>query len=292
MITSASTGRMGVLGAGTMGAGIAYAFATSGWTTTVVEPDPDRAEGLRTRLADRARTGVERGRLAASAAAALPDLLVVARRVEDLDTGLDLVVETVPERAELKHEVLAAVERRAPSLLATNTSALSIDDLATGLGRPEAFCGMHFFNPVWSIHLVEIVRGAATSEAAIATARAAASAIGKESIVVRNVPGFATSRLDNVAAFEAMRMLEEGVADAADIDRAAVLAYGHPIGPLRLSDVVGLDVRLDIARHLSTVYGERYAPPAILETLVARGDLGRKTGRGFFDWTAEKEMGA
>jgi 3-hydroxybutyryl-CoA dehydrogenase len=268
-----------------MGAGIAYAFATSGWATTVVEPDPDRAEGLRTRLADRARTGVERGRLAASAAAALPDLLVVARRVEDLDTGLDLVVETVPERAELKRAVLAAAERRAPSLLATNTSALSIDDLAAGLSRPEAFCGMHFFNPVWSIHLVEIVRGAATGEAAVATARAAASAIGKESIVVRDVPGFATSRLDNIAAFEAMRMLEEGVADAADIDRAAVLAYGHPIGPLRLSDVVGLDVRLDIARHLSTVYGERYAPPAILETLVARGDLGRKTGRGFFEWT-------
>lgn len=125
----------------------------------------------------------------------------------------------------------------------------------------------------------------------MSTARAAASAIGKEAIVVRNVAGFATSRLDNVAALEAMRMLEEGVADAADIDRAAVLAYGHPIGPLRLSDVVGLDVRLDIARHLSTVYGERYTPPAILETLVARGDLGRKTGRGFFDWTADKEMG-
>jgi 3-hydroxybutyryl-CoA dehydrogenase len=276
---------MGVIGAGTMGVGIAYAFGTSGWATTVVEPDPDRADGLRKLLADRARTGVERGRLAATAAAALDDLLVVTPRVEDLDSGLDLVVETIPENEQLKREVLAAAERRAPSLLATNTSALSIDELAAGLRRPEAFCGMHFFNPVWSIHLVEIVRGTATAEAAVSAARAAATAIGKEAIVVRNVAGFATSRLDNVAALEAMRMLEEGVADAADIDRAAVLAYGHPIGPLRLSDVVGLDVRLDIARHLSTVYGERYAPPAILETLVARGDLGRKTGRGFFDWT-------
>ena len=285
MITSMRPGRVGVIGAGTMGTGIAYAFGTSGWATSVVEPDPERAEGLRTLLADRARTGVERGRLAAAAAAALDESLVVVPEVDVLDAGLDLVVETVPERAELKREVLDAAERRAPSLLATNTSALSIDDLAAGLRRPEAFCGMHFFNPVWSIHLVEIVRGAATGEETVAAARAAASAIGKESIVVRNVPGFATSRLDNVAALEAMRMLEEGVADAADIDRAATLAYGHPIGPLRLSDVVGLDVRLDIARHLSAVYGERYTPPAILEALVARGDLGRKTGRGFFNWT-------
>ncbi|MDN5750796.1 MAG: 3-hydroxyacyl-CoA dehydrogenase family protein, partial [Pseudonocardia sp.] len=172
----------------------------------------------------------------------------------------------------------------APRLLASNTSALSIGALAAGLGRPDAFLGMHFFNPVWSLPLVEIVRGEATSDAAVDEARRLSAAIGKEPIVVRDVPGFATSRLDNIAAFEAMRMLEEGVADAADIDRAAVLGYGHPIGPLRLSDVVGLDVRLDIARHLSGVYGERYAPPAILETLVARGDLGRKTGRGFFDW--------
>jgi 3-hydroxybutyryl-CoA dehydrogenase len=144
---------------------------------------------------------------------------------------------------------------------------------------------MHFFNPVWSLPLVEIVRGKATGDGAIAAARAASTAIGKESILVRNVPGFATSRLDNIAAFEAMRMLEEGVADATDIDRAAVLAYQHPIGPLRLSDVVGLDVRLDVARNLSRIYGERYAPPTILTTLVERGDLGRKTGRGFFEWT-------
>ena len=279
------TGTVGVIGAGTMGAGIAYAFATAGWTTTVVEPDPQRAEGLRPALAARARTGVERGRLDAERAAALDGLLAVTSDVGGLATGLDLVVETVPERMALKTDVLAASERRCPALLATNTSALSIDELAAGLQRPEAFCGMHFFNPVWSIPLVEIVRGEVTAEPAIAAARSVAAAIGKESIVVRNVPGFATSRLDNIAAFEAMRMLEEGVAEAADIDRAAVLAYGHPIGPLRLSDVVGLDVRLDIARHLSGVYGERYAPPAILVDLVERGHLGRKTGRGFFTWT-------
>ena len=210
-------------------------------------------------------------------------------RVEDLATGLDLVVETVPEHEQLKRNVLAAAERRAPSLLATNTSALSIDDLAAGLRRPEAFCGMHFFNPVWSIHLVEIVRGTATAEARLRPP--ARPRIGKEAIVVRNVAGFATSRLDNMPHWRRCACWRRA-ASKRRIDRAAVLAYGHPIGPLRLSDVVGLDVRLDIARHLSTVYGERYAPPAILETLVARGDLGRKTGRGFFDWTADKEEGA
>jgi 3-hydroxybutyryl-CoA dehydrogenase len=211
--------------------------------------------------------------------------LGVVGAVEALTEGLDLVVETVPERMALKLDVLAAAEARRPALLASNTSALSIDELAGALNRPQSFLGMHFFNPVWSLPLVEIVRGEATSEDAIAAARAAAEAIGKESILVRNVPGFATSRLDNIAAFEAMRMLEQGVASAEDIDRAAVLAYGHPIGPLHLSDIVGLDVRLDIARNLSGIHGDAYAPPAILEQLVERGDLGRKTGRGFFDWT-------
>lgn len=275
---------VGVVGGGTMGVGIAYVFATAGFATTVVEPDGGRRAALRGDLVQRAQRGVERGKLDAARADALDGLLHVVDGVGELPDGLDLVVETVPERMALKTEVLAAVQEREPRLLATNTSALSIDALAAGLDRPEAFLGMHFFNPVWSLRLVEIVRGEVTSGGAIATAQDLAAAIGKESIVVRDVPGFATSRLDNIAAFEAMRMLDDGVASAEDIDRAAVLAYGHPIGPLRLSDVVGLDVRLDIARHLSTTYGERYAPPAILERLVARGDLGRKSGRGFFDW--------
>lgn len=278
------SGTVGVVGGGTMGIGIAYVFATSGYATTVVEPDAGRRAGLRADLLERARRGVERGKLDADRADGLDGLLHVVDAVGELPRGLDVVIETVPERMVLKTEVLAAAAAREPRLLATNTSALSIDGLAAGLARPDLFLGMHFFNPVWSLRLVEIVRGEATSDAAIDVARELAAAIGKEPIVVRDVPGFATSRLDNIAAFEAMRMLEEGVATAADIDRAAVLGYGHPIGPLRLSDVVGLDVRLDIARHLSTTYGERYAPPAILERLVARGDLGRKTGRGFFDW--------
>ena len=274
-----------VIGGGTMGQGIAYVFAAAGNPTLVVEPNAERASTLIATLAQRARTGVERGRISSASATALPELLQVIGEVADLPEGLALIIESVPEDPALKAEVLVAAEARGPSLLATNTSSLSIDQLAKGLVRPESFLGMHFFNPVWSLPLVEIVRGAASSEAAVAAARTAATTIGKESILVRNVPGFATSRLDNIAAFEAMRMLEEGVAKAEDIDRAAVLAYGHPIGPLRLSDVVGLDVRLDIARQLSTVYGQRYAAPAILTELVAKGWLGRKSGRGFYDWS-------
>ncbi len=279
---------VGVIGGGTMGIGIAYAFATAGWRTTVVEPDCARADGLTVAICDRAATGVQRGRLEATLAAALPDLLEVVGSVDDLPVGPDLIVESVPERLELKLEILAAAEKRRPALLASNTSALSIDDLAAVLAAPERFLGLHFFNPVWSIPLLEIVRGAATAPAAIEAARAIGVGIGKDPIVVRNVPGFATSRLDNIAAFEAMRMLEEDVASAADIDKALMLGYGHPIGPLRLSDVVGLDVRLDIAHTLSARYGERYAPPQVLVDLVAAGHLGRKTGRGFFDWTEER----
>ncbi|MDT7743199.1 MAG: 3-hydroxybutyryl-CoA dehydrogenase [Actinomycetota bacterium] len=274
-----------VIGGGTMGRGIAYVFAAAGLSTTVVEPDPARADALVGELAERARTGAAKGRLDPAAADRLPGLLEVVGDVEALAAGLDLVVESVPEIPTLKADVLAAAEAREPRLLATNTSSISIDSLAGGLARPQDFLGMHFFNPVWSLPLVEVVRGAASTEETVAAAQTHVTTIGKESIVVADVPGFATSRLDNIAAFEAMRMLEEGVASVEDIDKAAVLAYGHPIGPLRLSDVVGLDVRLDIARHLESVYGERYAAPAVLERLVAQGRLGRKTGRGFYDWS-------
>lgn len=281
---SAATGNVAVIGGGTMGRGIAYVFAAAGLGTTVVEPDAARADALVGELAERARTGAAKGKLDPAAAERLPGLLDVVGEVGALATGLDLVVESVPEIPALKAEVLAAAQSRRPRLLATNTSSISIDSLAADLDDPAAFLGMHFFNPVWSLPLVEVVRGAASTAAAVEAAQGYATTIGKESIVVRDVPGFATSRLDNIAAFEAMRMVEQDVATAEDIDKAAVLAYGHPIGPLRLSDVVGLDVRLDIAHHLAEVYGERYAAPPILERLVAAGHLGRKTGQGFYSW--------
>lgn len=275
---------MGVVGGGTMGVGIVYVFAAAGWQVTVVEPDEVRAQGLQVRLVEAAHSGVQRGKLTQLQLQQISHGVQRVQRASDLPTGLHLVIETVPERIALKRQVLAEIDSRHSAIVASNTSALSIDDLAGCVIDPSRFLGMHFFNPVWSLPMVELIRGAATSEATLAAARQYCSGIGKTSITVRDVPGFATSRLDLIASLEAMRMLQDGVASAEDIDRAMVVAYRHPMGPLRLSDIVGLDVRLDIARHLSTTLGERYAPPNILEAMVARGDLGRKSGKGFFEW--------
>jgi 3-hydroxybutyryl-CoA dehydrogenase len=267
-----------------MGVGIAYVFAAAGCETTVVEPDAARGEALGVVVREQARRGLERGKLTDAQAEQIPGLVRLVTAPATLPQGLDLVVESVPERLALKHEVLAAVEERQPVVVATNTSALSVDALAARLRRPEAFLGMHFFNPVWSLQLVELIRGSRTAPATVDAAQALVGLLGKQSIVVRDVPGFATSRLDLIAALEAMRMLEDGVASAEDIDKASVVAYRHPMGPLRLSDVVGLDVRLDIARALTQAHGERYAPPQILVDMVAAGHLGQKSGQGFFTW--------
>ncbi len=274
----------GVIGAGTMGTGIAYVLALAEIETWVAEPDERRAAELHRVLAEQAARGRDRGKLTAGREAALRGRVTRVTSCEQLPTALEVVIETVPERLELKRAVLREAEARAPELLASNTSSLSIGGLADGLARPEAFLGMHFFNPVWSLGLVEVIRGTATAEPALDAARALAQRIGKQAIVVADVPGFATSRLDLIAALEAIRMVQDGVASASDIDRAAELAYRHPVGPLRLSDIVGLDVRLDIAHQLERVYGERYAPPALLREMVADGRLGQKSGRGFYEW--------
>lgn len=273
-----------VIGGGTMGVGIAYVAAMVGRQVMVVEPDATRADGMRRTIDDAVMSAIARGKLTEASGAALSGRIVRTDAVEALPDGLDLIVESIPERLDLKLDVLARAASRRPRLLASNTSALSIDRLAQAVLDPSSFLGMHFFNPVWSIKLVELVRGAATSEASLTTARAFADELGKQSLTVRNVPGFATSRLDLIASLEAMRMLESGVASADDIDRAAVLAYRHPVGPLRLSDIVGLDVRLDIARTLEAAHGERFAPPQLLIDMVAQGKLGAKSGHGFFAW--------
>jgi len=275
-----------VVGGGTMGVGIAYVYAVAGWTTWVVEPDEARAHAMHKILAQAAESGVRRGKLTLAQAEQLGRAVQRLASVAELPLGLDLVVETVPERLALKQQVLTAIETRAPRVIASNTSALSIDILARSLREPGLFLGMHFFNPVWSLPMVELVRGSLTRPDILALARGFAEATGKVTITVQDVPGFATSRLDLIASLEAMRMLQEGVASADDIDRAMVVAYRHPVGPLRLSDMVGLDVRLDIARHLSVALGDRYAPPRLLEDMVARGDLGQKSGKGFFEWPA------
>jgi len=275
---------MAVIGGGTMGVGIAYVFAVAGWQVQVVEPDAQRADNMRQTLQQAAEGGLKRGKLNAAQAEQASEGVEHLRSVEDLPRFLDLVIESIPERLDLKLKVLTEVAQRVPRLLASNTSALSINELAQSVTDPSTFLGMHFFNPVWSLPMVELIRGEHTSESTLAKARAFAQSTGKTTITVRDVPGFATSRLDLIASLEAMRMLEDGVASAEDIDHALVTAYRHPMGPLRLSDIVGLDVRLDIARHLCQALGPRYAPPRILEEMVAKGHLGQKSGQGFFKW--------
>ncbi|GGA51830.1 3-hydroxyacyl-CoA dehydrogenase family protein [Sphingomonas psychrolutea] len=283
-MTSDDLNSIAVIGGGTMGVGIAYVAALAGMPVAVVEPDNGRAEGMRRTIRDTVASAIGRGKLDQAGGDALARRITHVAAVEDLAAELSLIIESIPERVDLKLDVLARCAARRPRLLASNTSALSIDRLSQAVSDPGTFLGMHFFNPVWSIKLVELVRGAATSEATLATARVFVAALGKESLTVRDVPGFATSRLDLIASLEAMRMLESGVASAADIDRASVLAYRHPVGPLRLSDIVGLDVRLDIARTLEAVHGERFRPPQLLIDMVAEGKLGVKSGHGFFAW--------
>jgi 3-hydroxybutyryl-CoA dehydrogenase len=276
-----------VVGGGTMGVGIVYVYAAAGWNVWVVEPDDARAQGVQKTLQDAAANGLRRGKLTQQQVAHVTQSVQRLKSATELPEGLDLVIETVPERMALKQQVLAQIDARNPALIATNTSALSVDALADTVRDPSRFLGMHFFNPVWSLPMVEIIRGQKTSDESLAQARTYSESIGKTTITVRDVPGFATSRLDLIASLEAMRMLQDGVASAEDIDRAMVVAYRHPMGPLRLSDIVGLDVRLDIARNLRTALGERYAPPRILEEMVARGELGQKSGKGFFDWNTQ-----
>lgn len=267
-----------------MGVGIAYVFAVAGWQVSVVETDTQRIATIQNILQTAAAGGLKRGKLTAAQAEHASEGVQRLASVQDLPRFLDLVIESIPERLDLKTRVLAEVADRQPRLIASNTSALSISELAKSVIDPSLFLGMHFFNPVWSLPMVELIRGDQTSEAALTMAREFAQSTKKTTITVRDVPGFATSRLDLIASLEAMRMLEDGVASAHDIDHALVTAYRHPMGPLRLSDIVGLDVRLDIARHLSQALGPRYAPPRILEELVAKGHLGQKTGQGFFAW--------
>ena len=275
---------IGVVGGGTMGVGIVYVFAAAGYDVWLAELDDGRWANARATLSQAAAQGVSRGKMTPDTARKIAETTRRVKSAHELPTGLALAIETVPERLAVKREVLQALDSRHPGIIATNTSALSINELSRNVGDPSTFLGMHFFNPVWSLPMIELVRADATDEATLARARCFAQSVGKTTITVLDAPGFATSRLDLIASLEAMRMLQEGVASAEDIDRAMVVAYRHPVGPLRLSDIVGLDVRLDIARNLASTLGERYAPPRLLEDMVARGDLGRKTGRGFFEW--------
>lgn len=275
---------VGVIGAGTMGIGIAHSFMTSGILTALVEPDDGQRARAAARLDELLADGVRRGRLTADQQAAAAARLTLVSAIPELPAGLDLIVEAVPERADLKVQVLRAAEAREPRALGSNTSSISISELAAGLNRPAAFLGVHYFNPVWAKRLVELIVGAATPAELVGQVRALLARTAKDAIVVQDTPGFASSRLGVLLGLEAIRMVEAGVASAEDVDRAMTEGYGHPMGPLRLTDLVGLDVRLDIAAYLERAYGERFAAPQLLRDLVSQGHLGQKTGQGFYRW--------
>jgi len=272
-----------------MGVGIAYVAAAAGFDTEMVEVDSDRLAAALTTLDSRFADAVARGRSTDADAAAARTRIRGLASLDAVGEAPAVLVEAVPERLELKREVLAAAERKRPELLGSNTSSISIGELAGGLDAPERFIGLHFFNPVWAMPLLEVVVGPATAAETRASAVALAGTLGKDPIVVRDMPGFATSRLGVALGLEAIRMVDDGVASPADIDKAMMLGYRHPMGPLELTDLVGLDVRLDIARTLQAAYGVRFAPPLLLERMVADGRLGRKTGQGFYTWVDGKK---
>jgi 3-hydroxybutyryl-CoA dehydrogenase len=279
--------RVLVIGAGTMGHGIAQVAAASGFDVELHDVAENLIEKGLAAVRVNLDRGIEKGKLTEEQRDATLARLRAAPELEQAASMADLVVEAVPESLDLKQRIMTRLDGVCPAeaILASNTSSLSIAAIAETTRRPQRVVGMHFFNPVHLMPLLEIVRAQRTSDATVESAVACARTMGKEPIVVTDTPGFASSRLGLVLGLEAMRMLEQGVASAEDIDKAMTLGYRHPMGPLRLTDLVGLDVRLAIAEYL---YGElgsdSFKAPEILKRMVAEGKLGKKSGRGFYEW--------
>ncbi|HEY6156656.1 MAG TPA: 3-hydroxyacyl-CoA dehydrogenase family protein [Gemmatimonadales bacterium] len=280
--------RVAVVGAGTMGHGIAYVATLAGCTVALTDSRPEVLPPAIRRIGDLFTGAVKRGKLSEADMAAAASRLRADRDLTRAVADVDVVIEAVVEDLGVKRQLFADLERAAAprALLATNTSSLSVAAIAGAMLDPTRVVGLHFFNPVHAMKLVEVVRhpraGAASVERAVAFARA----LGKEPILVNDSPGFASSRLGLALGLEAMRMLEQGVATAEDIDKAMELGYNHPMGPLQLTDLVGLDVRLAIAEYLyRTLEEPQFEPPAILRDKVAKGELGKKTGKGFYRWS-------
>ncbi len=276
-----------VIGAGTMGRGIAHVAAASGSNVRLVDASVEAASAGRDRIAGSLGRAVAKGRLEqVEMDRILLRIEATADRAAALE-GADVIVEAVPEKLELKRTLFAEFAAKAPAhaLLGTNTSSLSISSISAGTGVEDRVIGLHFFNPVHVMTLLEIVKGDLTSANTVAYAQAFAERLQKEAILVRDAPGFATSRLGVLLGLEAMRMVEEQVASAGDIDKAMTLGYRHPMGPLQLTDLVGLDVRLAIAEHLhAELASPRFEPPQILRDMVAAGKLGKKSGAGFYEY--------
>ena len=281
-----SISRAVILGAGTMGNGIAQVCAQAGMVVVLFDINDDAVatglENIKRMLAK----AVEKGKASPEDVAATMSRLSTSTDLIASCEGAQLVVEAIPEKLELKQSVMAQIESAvaADCLIASNTSSLSINKISAGMNHPQRFLGMHFFNPVPLMTLLEVVVGEQTDAANCDLAVELSKRLGKEPIVVQDAPGFASSRLGVCIGLEAMRMVEDGVASAADIDKAMELGYRHPMGPLRLTDLVGLDVRLGIAEYLCEKLGDRFAPPQILRDMVAAGKLGKKSGEGFYKW--------
>jgi 3-hydroxybutyryl-CoA dehydrogenase len=283
-------GTITVIGAGTMGRGIAQVAASAGYEVVLHDAMPKALDAALDAIRGSFAREVEKGRMSAPDSDAAFARIRIARSIGEAASAAGLVIEAVPESLALKKQVFEELEAKAPAsaVLASNTSSLPVGKIAEATASPERVVGMHFFNPVPAMALIEIVRAEKTSESAVDTAVAVGKKMGKEPIVVRDSPGFATSRLGVLLGLEAMRMLEEGVATAEDIDKAMTLGYKHPMGPLKLTDLVGLDVRLAIAEHLHReLASEAFRPPQILERMVREGKLGKKTGEGFYRWEAK-----
>ena len=286
--------RIAVIGAGTMGHGIAHVAALAGHEVRLYDVTEEAAAAGRAKVVANLGKGVELGKLAADARDGAVARLTATGDLAAACADVDLAIEAVPEVLDLKQKLFRELDARCPAhaLLASNTSSLSLAQIATAVGDGARVVGMHFFNPVHLMKLVEVVRHAGSDPAAVDAAVALATRWGKTPITVKDSPGFASSRLGLVIGLEAMRMVEQGVASAADIDTAMKLGYGHPMGPLELTDLVGLDVRLGIAEYLATAIGPAFTPPAVLREKVAAGKLGKKSGEGFYRWSPDgKRLG-
>ena len=278
--------KVAVIGAGTMGRGIAQASAMAGFGTVLQDVSREALDRSLALVAADLQEGVSRGKVRPEDRERTISLLKGETSLEAAGAGADLVIEAVPEVFALKAEVFRRLHAACPTgtILASNTSALSITEMGASSGRPDRFVGMHFFNPVPRMRLVELVRGQGTSDATMKAAGEAARSMGKETVVVHESPGFVTSRINALIGNEAFRMLEAGVATAEDIDKALKLGLNHPMGPFEMVDLVGLDVRLSILDYLHRTLGETYRPTEIHRRLVREGRLGRKAGRGVYEY--------
>ena len=282
---------IGVIGAGTMGRGIAYAAALGGYRAILEDVMPEMLAKGRAWLAQAFDEGVKRGKLTTEDAASAMARIETASSVEEASREADFLIEAVPEEMELKLELYTLFDKFAKpnAVLASNTSSLSIAEMAEMTYRPELCVGMHFFNPVPKMRLIEVVRAPKTSDETIAACREVGARMGKDVVVVKESPGFITSRVNALIGNEAFAMLEAGLASPEDIDKAIKLGLNHPMGPFEMVDLVGLDVRLRILEYLHATLGEKYRPNDLLKKLVAEGRLGRKSGRGVYDYTENKK---